>query len=33
MNAGALKEPYLSNFKSLFELCEQNKHLNQWKLT
>lgn len=31
MNAGELKEPRLEQFKKLLVLCEQNKHLNQWK--
>ena len=31
MNAGELKEPRLEQFKRLLVLCEQNKHLNQWK--
>ena len=31
MNAGALLEPRIGLFKELLALCEQNKHLNQWK--
>lgn len=31
MNAGLLIEPRLGMFNKLLELCEQNKHVNQWK--
>ena len=31
MNAGELQEPRLGKFMELLELCEQNKHVNQWK--
>lgn len=31
MNAGELQEPRLGNFKVLLELCEQYKHVNQYK--
>lgn len=31
MNAGELQEPRLDNFKVLLELCEQYKHVNQYK--
>lgn len=31
MNAGVLQEPRLGKFMELLELCEQNKHVNQWK--
>ena len=31
MNAGELEEPRLGKFMELLELCEQNKHVNQWK--
>ena len=30
MNAGALKEGRVEMFKELMELCEENKHVNQW---
>ncbi len=30
VNAGELKEPWLSKFKELLELSEQYKHKNQW---
>ena len=31
MNANELKETRLRMFKELLELCEQYKHVNQWK--
>ena len=31
MNAGELAEPRLGMFKELLELCEQNKHKNQYE--
>ena len=31
MNAGELQEPRLGKFMELLELCEQYKHVNQWK--
>jgi len=31
INAGDLKEPRLGMFKELLALCEQYKHVNQWK--
>lgn len=31
MNAGELKEPRLTMFKELLALCEENKHVNQYK--
>lgn len=31
MNAGELKEPRLSKFKELFDMCEQYKRKNQWE--
>ncbi len=31
MNAGELQESRLSMFKELLSMCEQNKHVNQWK--
>ena len=31
MNAGELKEPRLSMFKELLELCELNKRKNQYQ--
>ncbi len=31
MNAGGMQEPRLSKFKELLELCDQYRHVNQWK--
>ncbi len=31
MNAGELQESRLGMFKELLSMCEQNKHVNQWK--
>ena len=31
MNAGELKEPRLGMFKELVALCEQYRHINQYK--
>ena len=31
MNAGELQEPRLGKFMELLELCEQNKHKNQYE--
>jgi hypothetical protein len=31
MNAGEIPDERINPFKSLLELCEQNKHVNQWK--
>ena len=31
MNAGALQESRIRMFKDLLVLCEQYKHVNQWK--
>ena len=31
MNAGELAEPRLGMFKELLELCEENKHKNQYQ--
>lgn len=31
MNAGELQEPRLSRFKELLALCEQYKHVNQYR--
>lgn len=31
MNAGDLQELGLNLFKELLEMCEENKHVNQWK--
>lgn len=31
MNAGELQEPRLGKFVELLELCEQNKHKNQYE--
>lgn len=31
MNAGELKAERVEAFKRLLELCEENRHVNQWK--
>jgi hypothetical protein len=31
MNAGELKEPRLGMFKELLALCDEHKHINQYK--
>ena len=31
MNAGEMKEERVEKFKELLVLCEQYKHVNQWK--
>ena len=31
MNAGEMPEDRIEKFKALIELCEQYKHVNQWK--
>lgn len=31
LNAGELQEPRLSRFKELLALCEQYKHVNQYR--
>lgn len=31
MNAGEMQTDRIGQFKTLLELCEQNKHVNQWK--
>ena len=30
-NSGELKEERVEAFKRLLELCEENRHVNQWK--
>lgn len=31
MNAGGMPEDRIEKIKVLLDLCEQNKHVNQWK--
>lgn len=31
INSGELKEPRLGLFKELLQLCDRNKHVNQYK--